>query len=65
MSKLSLILEVAAVGCFGAAVITRIGAPSFYFLFSLNQYLDLTGLFLLGAILTTLREGLLRSTKPS
>jgi len=65
MSKLSLVLMVAAVGCFAAAVITRIGAPGFFFLFSLNQYLDLTTLFVLGAILTTLREGLSGSTRPS
>ena len=65
MSKLCFVLVVAAVGCFGGAVITRIGAPGFFFLFSLNQYLDLTTVFVLGAILTTLREGLSRDRRPS
>jgi hypothetical protein len=47
---------IAAVACFGAAVISRLGGPRLYLLFTFSQYLDLTTIFLLGAILITLRE---------
>ena len=58
MSKLSFIFMGAAVLCFGAAIISRIGEPRFYLFFSISQYFMLTEIFVLAAILTTLRERL-------
>jgi len=57
MSKLiSYILMAAAVVCFAGAVIARVGVPRVRLFLSMSQYLDLATLFVLSAILTTLRE---------
>ena len=51
----------AAVTCFAGAMSARVGVPGVRLFFSLGQYLDLATLFVLGAILTTLREMLGRA----
>ena len=60
MAKLSLIFMGAAVVCFGAAIISRLGEPRLYLFFNISQYFTLTTIFVLSAILTTLREYLSR-----
>lgn len=62
MSRLSYSLMAAAVVCFGAAIITRLGEPRLYLFFSISQFFTLTMIFVLGAILTTLREYLSKTT---
>jgi hypothetical protein len=60
VSKLRHVLAGLAALCFCGVVLARVGSPRLRLLFTFSQFVDLTLIFLLAAILATLWEILSR-----